>query len=583
MMTERQHIPPTAKTLAIICICAIALLLTACGKTLSGTYAHAANYTIDFNPNGTCVVQDNGMSWEGSYEYDAGSGTFKLKQSGLGGSVETYTFWQDGDNIVLQRNGYDFLFKPYDVWLAENEGDVETDGIEPDDDDETGDFDTEDDDSEDEETDIDFDNANNAKAYYYSEDGTLMSTSDGKVQIPAGHQAIGPVSEGLFEVRWLESVDDKWDVGTDGVFHYGFMNLNGEVELSVDKVLENLGLPTVNDEGEAIALRAGTAFVDDRAVLELRYGESGQNYSFYAVVDKNGKVYAYAGIDPSHMKAAGSDSLRYTSFDDPMKLENYPNVSLSGTYNDGVLPAGLNTSLGGDHDVLLNTEGDVHANFYYEELDYRGFKYYNSKIAVAEDNTVYRYSTGKKATRGEALLKPDDLAKAEDFDSFEVKGIFGSGTNVAITGTKETPAGKRTKCGIYDAQKGKWVSGPFLGGDFENVKGNCSSVTVSGGYSDELPDGWGLLLEDGTWLAEIGGDYADSEEDVEESGQLFGNIWYTCARIEDGSSDSTYRYYLFDSDHPELNPSTLVDIRTFGERLSYEGLADDESLLESLQ
>lgn len=78
---------------------------------LSGTYAMAKNHTVEFQPDGSCIVQDNGVSWAGTYRYDAGAGSYKVTVNGLGGTVQTYTFTPQGDDLVLHQNGYDFLYE----------------------------------------------------------------------------------------------------------------------------------------------------------------------------------------------------------------------------------------------------------------------------------------------------------------------------------------------------------------------------------------------------------------------------------------------------------------------------------------
>ena len=108
------------KMIVVMFLCVATLMLSACGKSLSGTYVSAANYTIDFSEDGTCMVQNDGVTWPGTYDYDGSSGTFKLTVSSLGGSVEVYSLRQEDENLVLNRNGFDFVFKPYDVWQAEN-------------------------------------------------------------------------------------------------------------------------------------------------------------------------------------------------------------------------------------------------------------------------------------------------------------------------------------------------------------------------------------------------------------------------------------------------------------------------------
>ena len=88
----------------------------------------------------------------------------------------------------------------------------------------------------------------------------LASTSGEVVELPDGYQVVGPYSEGLVMVRWLEASNDRWGVGTDGNFDYGFMDASGNLEIEVDDAAASIGLPAENDEGAAVRCwTAGTA------------------------------------------------------------------------------------------------------------------------------------------------------------------------------------------------------------------------------------------------------------------------------------------------------------------------------------
>jgi len=68
---------------------------------LEGTYAAAANHTFDFKNNGEVVMQDNGVSWSGSYEYNSTDGVYEIVINEAFGSVEQYTAVLDGDVLIV--------------------------------------------------------------------------------------------------------------------------------------------------------------------------------------------------------------------------------------------------------------------------------------------------------------------------------------------------------------------------------------------------------------------------------------------------------------------------------------------------
>ena len=78
---------------------------------LTGKYAMAKNHTIEFSSDGTCIVQDNGVSWQGSYKYDASKGVYAVVVNGLGGSVQAYEYAPSGDDLILRQNGYEFVYE----------------------------------------------------------------------------------------------------------------------------------------------------------------------------------------------------------------------------------------------------------------------------------------------------------------------------------------------------------------------------------------------------------------------------------------------------------------------------------------
>lgn len=100
------------RKIACLCIAAvITFTLTACGKTLSGTYAMSTNHTVTFESNGTCVVEDNGVKLTGSYKFDSGNNAFNVTVNEPMGTVETFVFECRGDDLVSHENGYEFVYE----------------------------------------------------------------------------------------------------------------------------------------------------------------------------------------------------------------------------------------------------------------------------------------------------------------------------------------------------------------------------------------------------------------------------------------------------------------------------------------
>lgn len=124
MLMNRPLVKMIETTLIVGALCLSLAFLMACGKSLNGTYVNAPNRTIEFSSDGSCVVQDNGVAWPGHYTYDNGSNSFKVTTSELGGTVGSYTLKVDGQNLVLVKYGYEFIYEPYDVWASNEEANL---------------------------------------------------------------------------------------------------------------------------------------------------------------------------------------------------------------------------------------------------------------------------------------------------------------------------------------------------------------------------------------------------------------------------------------------------------------------------
>lgn len=382
----------------------------------------------------------------------------------------------------------------------------------------------------------------------------LTSVSGEVVDLPDGYQVVGPYSNGLAMVRWLETSDDRWGVGTDGNFDYGFMDASGNLKIKVDDAAASIGLPAENDEGAALRCTPGAYFQEDRAVLDCRYGASGNGYHFSLVIDEQGSVVAWTGLDGGRMDVAAAASLPYTSFPDSMELVNFPNFDISSAYEKGLLQTSLGTSLAQDHTILLDADGEVYANFYGSDSYVRSSDLLNSRYVVGGLYNVCSYEAWVPEANPVDVFDIVDILEAEDFDDAQIVGMAGDGPVVIINAQSNTAKGERVLTGLYDFEAGSWVVEPVLGGSAQAAHYDVFPVSIEGKYNESYEGGsCGLMSPDGMWL--FAPDVLYDGEICSEFTYLHGSYWL--AKVGKGDSE---RSYLIDAANPSLQPTCVEDL-----------------------
>lgn len=377
----------------------------------------------------------------------------------------------------------------------------------------------------------------------------LVSTSGEAVELPDGYQAIGPYSEGLVMVRWLEASDDRWGVGTDGNFDYGFMDASGNLKINVDDAVASIGLPAENDEGAALRCTPGAHFQEDRAVLDCRYGASGNEYRFSLVIDTQGNVVAWTGINAEHMGVEAAASLPYTSFPDSMELVNFPNFGISRAYEKGLLQTSLGTSLAQDHTILLDADGNVYASFYGSDDYVRDSSLLNSLYAVGGLYKVYTYEAHVPEANPVDVFSVADILEAEDFDDAQVVDMAGDGSVAIINAQSDTAKGERVLTGLYDFEANSWVGEPVLGGSAQAAHYDAFPIGIKGKYNETYEGGsCGLMSSDGTWL--FAPDTLYDGKMCNAFTYLQGTYWL--ATVGKGDNE---RSYLVNAADPSLQPA----------------------------
>ena len=400
----------------------------------------------------------------------------------------------------------------------------------------------------------------------------LISTSGKVVELPDGYQPIGPYSDGLVMVRWLEASDDRWGVGTDGNFDYGFMDALGNLKIKVDDAAASIGLPAENDEGAALRCTPGAYFQEDRAVLDCRYGARGNEYHFSLVIDAQGSVIAWTGLDAGHMKAKAAASLPYTSFPDSMELANFPSFDIASAYENGFLRTSLGTSLAQNHTILLDANGDVYANFYGSDSYVRSSDLLNSRYVVGGLYNVCSYETHVSEATSVDVFDIADILESEDFDDAQIVDMAGDGSVVVVNAQSTTAKGERVLTGLYDFVAGSWVVEPVLGGSAQVAHYGVFPINIKGKYNEVYEDGsCGLMLSDGTWL--LAPDTLYDGEVCNKLTYLQGTYWL--ATVGKGDNE---RSYLIDAANPSLHPA-CVEKLILPEDF-HETDAMDEALIE---
>ncbi len=382
----------------------------------------------------------------------------------------------------------------------------------------------------------------------------LASTSGEVVELPDGYQVVGPYSEGLVMVRWLEASNDRWGVGTDGNFDYGFMDASGNLEIEVDDAAASIGLPAENDEGAALRCTPGAYFQEDRAVLDCRYGARGNEYHFSLVIDAQGSVVAWTGLDAGYMDVESAASLPYTSFPDSMELVNFPSFGIAGAYEDGLLRTSLGTSLAQDHTILLDADGEVYANFYGSDSYVRSSDLLNSRYVVGGLYNVCSYEARAPEANPVDAFDVVDILEAEDFDDAQIVDMAGDGPAAILNARSNTAKGERVLTGLYDIEAGAWIGEPVLGGGAQAAHYGAFPVSIEGKYSEAYEGGsCGLMSSDGTWLFAPDALYGGAT--CSKIVHLQGTYWLATAGKGDGE-----RSYLIDAANPSLQPACVEDL-----------------------
>ena len=96
----------------VVSVVILAVVLSGCAShSLNGSYGMSMNHTIDFKADGTCIMQDNGVSWPGSYEYEAITDSYEITINAAFGTVEAYTAKQDGTNLIISNGNSSFTYE----------------------------------------------------------------------------------------------------------------------------------------------------------------------------------------------------------------------------------------------------------------------------------------------------------------------------------------------------------------------------------------------------------------------------------------------------------------------------------------
>ncbi|MBQ9067882.1 MAG: zinc ribbon domain-containing protein, partial [Eggerthellaceae bacterium] len=260
----------------------------------------------------------------------------------------------------------------------------------------------------------------------YDTDRIVVSTDGSTLDLPVNYQVAGPVSEGLFMVRWINKTEDKWGVGTDGTFYCGFMDTSGQLAFTLEEVASSIDLPMKDAKDRQLQCDTGAFFENERAVLSCFYSkQDGSGYHFDLVVDREGNVIAWAGIDSNYIEIPNIDSFSYTSFSDPAGLDNFPQVSIARSYRSGLVRVGKSNSLSNGHTILLDEQGEVYADFFHD-TEYpiiRSSSILNRNYGIASDIWLFSYAPGPDAKHSEILLDVDSLCDQEDFASAELVAL----------------------------------------------------------------------------------------------------------------------------------------------------------------
>ena len=97
---------------AAVCLAALIALAGCSGNMLDGTYAAASYLSFDFKSNGDVILQHDGVSWPGTYDYNAADKTYEITITEAFGAVEQYTAVLEGnDLIVTYPNGNQGTFE----------------------------------------------------------------------------------------------------------------------------------------------------------------------------------------------------------------------------------------------------------------------------------------------------------------------------------------------------------------------------------------------------------------------------------------------------------------------------------------
>ena len=97
----------------VIVIMISCILLTACGRTLSGTYNSEEGYSIEFTSNEDCKLYSDKQDRvaEGKYYWDEKKHCYYLEFSNLWIGNERYKAELSGKELTVRFNGKEIVFE----------------------------------------------------------------------------------------------------------------------------------------------------------------------------------------------------------------------------------------------------------------------------------------------------------------------------------------------------------------------------------------------------------------------------------------------------------------------------------------